>query len=357
MVQILRKYSNDVIGYIRPCSLSVQLKRDGISTATMTVNEGDQIAFGDWVRIETPNHESAVYYVKSISRNLVTGDLTVNLEHGSGLLNDAVAFGEIKTPTLAGVAGAKTVDMRTAVTKLLTYQKTPVFVVGEIECTESQGWAFTNSSILAAVNNMMDSVNGFAVTYDQSVYPWRLNVTRYPSVVTMEMRRNRNISSMKTTIDRNGMFTRAYPVGKGNKGIESVNGGVAYIDKNVDLYGVIEHVLTDGSIDNAERLKRYGESQLELFAHPLVTISIDGFDLSAATGEQLDRLSIGKLCRVPLPELGETFVECITELTYKDVIGMPDVVQVTLATVRKTVQGIINQRSGGGGRATTAANC
>ena len=85
----------------------------------------------------------------------------------------------------------------------------------------------------------------------------------------------------------------------------------------------------------------------------MVNIEVEGLELVESTGEALDRLRLGRMCRVPLPEFGTTITERIVSLTYQDKIHQPEVVRITLANNRDDVTRIIaeNMKSGGrGGR-------
>ncbi|MCI5771520.1 MAG: hypothetical protein MR021_01650, partial [Clostridiales bacterium] len=73
-------------------------------------------------------------------------------------------------------------------------------------------------------------------------------------------------------------------------------------------------------------------SYLEAHKHPALSITLDAIDLSEATGEALDRLTLGRLCRVCLPEQGETLRRRIIRRVFPDVLGEPRRVRVTLAS-------------------------
>ena len=144
------------------------------------------------------------------------------------------------------------------------------------------------------------------------------------------------------------MYTRFYPIGKDDLHIAG-----NYVERNANVYGVIEKVETDASIDSEAELRRWANERLDLHAEPNVTIDVEGFELANATGESLDRMVLGRACRVPLPEYGTTIQERIVTLTYPDKIHQPEVFKATLANNREDVTKIIadNMKKGGkGGR-------
>ena len=116
------------------------------------------------------------------------------------------------------------------------------------------------------------------------------------------------------------------------------------------------HVATDASLDTKKELKRWANQLLKKHAEPTVTIDVEGLELADATGEPLDRLTINRVCRIPLPEFGTTIQEKITRLSYADKVKQPESVKVTMANNRTDVTRIISdaiKRSGKGSRTST----
>jgi hypothetical protein len=124
------------------------------------------------------------------------------------------------------------------------------------------------------------------------------------------------------------------------------------VEKNADIYGVISKTETDQSKDSEAELRRWANELLERHAEPTVSVTAEGLELAEATGESLDKLTLGRICRIPLEEFGTTIEERITELSYPDKIHAPEVVRITLANNRQDVTSIIADaiKKGGGGR-------
>jgi hypothetical protein len=70
---------------------------------------------------------------------------------------------------------------------------------------------------------------------------------------------------------------------------------------------------------------------------PAVTVEVEGLELADATGESLDRIRLGRLCRIPLTEFGTTIEERVTELNYQDKVHQPEVVTVKLSNQAEDV--------------------
>ena len=341
-------------GQISPLSFGLSLKADGLSTATMVlnVNSSPVLTLGAWVKITAPmGHNSGVFYVKSIQTDCVTGLYTVTLEHTFGLLQEMIAFGEI-TPETIGGAGATTVNISTAINYLLGYQTEQLWQLDQNDFSSiSQGWKFTHQDIYNALSSITDSVPDCQWEFDQTTLPWKLSLKAFPSTATMELRKNRNIETMKISIDRSQMYTRVYPTGKNNLHIDSVNNGQSYLDQNTATWGVVAKVITDSSVDNAGLLKSWAAAELNRHSTPAVSVNVGGLELSAATGESLDSLVLGRKCRIPLPDYNTIVTERIVELSWKDCILSEEQVTVTLANELRTIQGVLYEiaRGGGGG--------
>jgi len=346
-------------GVLRPQSFQLTLRADGLSGGSMVLDEENPaVSIGDWVQVWAPNGEMCVMYAKNVRRDYITNLRTVALEHTFGLLAGMTVFGEVTAATMAGSASAETCTVYQAITYLLGQQTETLWAMAAADCdfNDAQGWKFTNSDIYSDLNSLTDAIMNCQWEFDQTSLPWALKLKQYPTTASMEMRRNRNLETLQITQDRSGMYTRVYPTGKNNLNISSVNSSVPYLDQNTATYGVIANVITDSTIGSAALLKAWAQKQLANNCKPRYTVSISGYELSRSTGEDLDRLRIGRVCRVPLPEYGETVNERLTELSWKDCITQNTAVTCTLANELKTVTGVLNEKARGGGGGSKKAN-
>jgi len=314
------------------------------STATLTPADMTGIDVNSWFQDETEPGSGIVWRVRSIGNAYATRTPTLQLEHAINTLRDRALFGEIKPKDITGNPSATTCTAAQAVAYILNQQSD--WVLGTFSYSSvSNPYQFNGDTLFDALETVTKSLDGAMWTYDMSAYPFTLNIVAKSDVVGSEMRASRNIRTITKTIDRTGMFTRFYPIGKNDLHIDS-----GYVEKNTALYGVVAKIATDASIDSKAELTRWANEQLDNHAEPIVTIEIDGFDLSQATGETLDRMQIGRVCRVPLPEFGTTIQERIVALSYSDKIGQPEVVKVTLANNREDVTRIIADSLKGAGK-------
>lgn len=321
------------------------------STATMTLGDGaPTIAIGDWLQAEDGPAKGIVWRVRSIDTQYDTNTRTVQLEHVINKLKDRLMFGEIKPTDISGTTSNPSASQ--TIRYILSYQDD--FVLGTVERDRSNPYGFNGDSLYAALETISQSLTECLWEYDFSKYPFTLNLRSISMDVVSEMRTDRNIRTLRRTVDRSRMYTRHYPIGK-----EDLHISGDFVGKNEGIYGIICKTETDQSIDTEAALRAWATERLNRHCEPLVTVTVSGFDLSEATGEPLDKFVIGKACRIPLPEYDTTIIERVAKLTYPDAINEPENVTVTLANELPDVATIIRQEqqkaaSGGRGSAKKA---
>ena len=325
-------------------ALSLQL-RERDSSATMTPADMTGIGTDSWLLDDTGPGAGIVWRVASINRNYATRTPTVQLEHLISSLRDRILFGEVNAKTITGSTTATSCTAEQAVRYILGKQGD--WALGQMDYNVSNPYKFDGDTLYDALETVTASLEDAWWTYDFTVYPFRLNIIRKPSGVACEMRPGRNLTTISKSISRSGMYTRFYPIGK-----DDLHLSTEYVEKNADIYGVISKTETDQSKDSEAELRRWANELLERHAEPTVSVTAEGLELAEATGESLDKLTLGRICRIPLEEFGTTIEERITELSYPDKIHAPEVVRITLANNRQDVTSIIADaiKKGGGGR-------
>ena len=320
------------------------------STATITIGpEAGSVSVGDWLRDEEDPGAGIVWRVKSIDTDYATNTRTLQCEHMIQSLRDRILFGTVTPGDMCGKKGATTCTANQAVAYIL--KQSPDWTVKSVSYSKSAPYNFNGDDLMSALETVSSSLMDAWWSYDFSAYPFKLSIKPQSTDVVCEMRTDRNIKTMKRTVDRSRMYTRFYPIGKNNLHIKG-----NYVSKNEKLYGVVSKVETDGNKATENELKAWAEERLNNHAEPIVTVTISGLELSAATKEKLDRLTLGTVCRVPLPEYDTIITERITKLNWSDKIADKTSVTITLANQVEDVATILNSlKSGGGGSARAKA--
>lgn len=307
------------------------------SSATLTVGpDAPEIGIGDWMQDDTDPGRGVVWRVRSISTDYRTQTRTVTLEHIIQCLKDTVMPGET---TAAAMGGGSSVSVEKAARYVLGKQK--VWELGTCAYSAEYPYEFNGDTVFDALETICSALEDSRWTYDMTEYPFKINIRKRATVVSCELRAGRNLTTLSRSVDMSRMYTRLYPVGANNLKLS----GSGYVQKNTALYGVISKVETDQSQDTEERLRIWAQDRLRRHCEPSVTVTVNGLELSRATGENLDRLEIGRLCRIPVPELDTVMEERITRLQWKDKQKDPEDVTVTLANNREDVASIFKNES------------
>ena len=316
---------------IVPEKLSLTItERD--STASMVPDSLSGITVKSWFLDETNPGKGIVWRVKSIGNDYSNETPTVELEHVITSLRDRILFGEV-TPEMMG--GGTSCTARQAVEYIL--RRSDDWTLGSFGFDGvSNPYKFDGDSLYDALVKVTKSLKDAWWSYDLTVYPFKLNITKRSETAGTELRCGRNLVSITRTQDTANMYTRFYPIGK-----DDLHIGGNYVERNTGSYGVIEHVEVNSGLETEAELIRWANEKLDVHAQPLDTIEIEGLELADKTGEPLDRLRIGRVCQVPLPDYGTVIEEKITQLRYQDKLHAPEVVQITLANAQEDIAQIL----------------
>lgn len=295
---------------LRPTKLNVEPHGETLSTASMSLPPGEiRVPLRAWVALYTAQGFAGVYRVTG-RREDVNTETRLTLKHGLCALEDFVLSGE----------GELTGDARAVLSAILAAQKAVFWRLGSVAGTGSIKVEYSSTNALELLEDALAQLPGYALTLDQSSFPWTLGLAALPAEDGAEARLSRNLKSVSVEEDDGELCTRVY-----------VDDREGYTDgPTVGEYGVVERVLTvpDGATD--EEVSGYVDAYLREHQRPTKTVTLDAYDLSRETGEDLDAFRLWKNARVPLPALGRTLRERITALSYPDVFGDPQSVRVTV---------------------------
>ena len=334
---------------LRPSSYALKLSADGLSTATLTLTkEESTVAIGDWVRLFSPTGDDVgVFYVKGIDTSCMTEMRTISLEHCFGLLAQAAMNNGV-------MANNTDISARFFVETALKFQESPkTWKLGAFEFDDAHAYSVSPGSVLSVIENVTASLEDCYWEFDMKALPFTCHLRKYTKKVESELRINRNLgANISYKVDTSGMFTVLYPIGRNNLNV----GGDGY-QLNVAKYGRIAATQTNSMCSSKEELKAWAAHELKRHAHPYVSVSCTALELSKATGEPLDKLKLGRVCRLALPEYnGATVEERITSLSWQDVVRDPVSVSVTLSNERRSVSQVAKAQkekednsNGGGG--------
>lgn len=317
---------------LRPRKLGYTLNRAPLSTASLTLGGEDaRPTVGQFMELYDAQGSLGYFRVVRVS-TACRGDaeITVELEHALCTLSDGVVFGYQEF-------GGTGVRLKTVLEKLLAMQPRRLWRLGTVDYGTEFQYSFENENLLTAILSLAEPLSDeYLWTFDFDTTPWTLNLITAPEGDASEMRLSRNIDSVTVETDRSELCTRIYPLGYGEGvnqlTIAGVNNNKKYLDADtVGAWGVVGSVYAETSVTDAGTLKAMAERELERRKNPRVTVTVSGLDLSALTGEPLDRFYVGRKCRVPLPDYGLWLDERVESIQKNDVFGDNAHAKVTLA--------------------------
>lgn len=314
--------------WFRPENMSLSLEERSSSASLSVGPSAPALKVGDWLLDDCEPGKGIVWRIRTIDEDIQAETRTITLEHIIHTLKDTVMFGEVTAADMAGKTSATTVTGKKAAQYVLSYQSD--WKLGKFQYPVDMAYSFNGDTLYDALETITETCGDAQWTFDLSQYPFVLNIVQQESEPSCEMRPGRNLASIKRTIDRSGMYTRLYPIGESDLHITG-----DYVQKNTGTYGVICKTETESSISDEAFLRAWALARLERHCEPVVTITVSGLELSESTNVSLDHLRVGKVCRVPLPEYSTQISERITKMSWREKLGEPETVTVTLSNNRE----------------------
>lgn len=343
MTRLARVLDGDMreLRRLHPTQQSVDDRLTPLSTASLTLPEGEHAAFGEWVEVFTQNGSAGVYRVVSAS-DTYTVEASPELEHGICALGDAIIPGK---GTISGT-------LSEVLSSMLGYQVvtaggSALWALGSVETNAQASFEHDSTNLLSAVLEIVP--DGYMLTFDQSALPWRLGVAKMATTAECEGRLSRNLRGVTVTVDDEDFCTRIYCDKLPAPG---------YIDgPTVGTWGVKSKTITAQENVTQESLTAYITQYLEDHKNPRVSIECDAEDLSAITGEAIDRMEKGRLFRLALPDYGVAMEERILAVRTGSAYDEPERVRLTLAnSIRDTADTLVYiENSVTGGASSSSA--
>lgn len=313
---------------LTPLSLAVHLRLDPLSTAEMVLPaEGDWVSPLDFVELYDENGSLGVYRVKAVEK-MIGQTRMVKLEHGFCTLQDGVIPAQGFMDTVRGT-----------IARLLACQPVQRWTVGDIEAPEDLTIIFATEyvNLLEALETLLGMLpEGYALDFDQTVTPWKLHLRRLADLPFCEGRLSRNMTSVRYVQDGSRLCSRVYPFGaeveEGRISLVPME-GVPYRESSLtEIMGVISRTFTTDLVFDVPSLREVADEYLSRHSIPEITMTVDGVDLSAVTGEEVDAFRLGRACQLAMPENDLLLTERVIAIDKPDVYGAPGQVTLTLCS-------------------------
>lgn len=316
---------------LSPVSYSLTLSVRDASQASMVLSDNEQISMHSWVELYTPHGSAGIFRVTGIEHTYLK-QVNVTLLHGIDVLSDQIYPGEVE---YSGTVSGFIQDVLSKQTR--TIGGTPFWTLGTCEDTGSYRASVQYDDLRSLLRDLIDHEQDFYFTYDQTTFPWTINVARKNAQICNEFRLARNISSCSITLSDAEMCNRLHL--QIDADTANASTGVTTTATTYRTYNDTTSQATYGIISKTVSINTADFPNPDTFAQrymadrnrPRAQISIDGIELYRITGDTFDELKLGRLCRVALPDYGDTFDERIISIQYPDLISDPDRVRVDMA--------------------------
>jgi phage minor structural protein len=245
-----------------------------------------------------------------------------------------------------GGSGVKTADV---LNYILARQTRQNWKLGDCDFKRYFEYNWENSTLLAALFAVPECFDSeYLWSWDTTVYPWTLSLTAPTDALKSEIRYAKNMTNIKKTTDATSIANRVYALGYGEGvnqlTIESVNGGVPYVEDalSIERYGLCSTILVDSRYEIAENLKAYAEQILAGLKEPYVSYEIGAIDLHRLTGDSFSKFRPGEVVRVVDEADGINLRTRIVRVEKSDAEGDPGNVTVTIANKTQDIAGSIS---------------
>lgn len=245
-----------------------------------------------------------------------------------------------------GGSGVKTADV---LNYILARQTRQNWKLGDCDFKRYFEYNWENSTLLSALFAVPECFDSeYLWSWDTTVYPWTLSLTMPTDALKSEIRYAKNMTNIKKTTDATSIANRVYALGYGEGvnqlTIESVNGGVPYVEDalSIERYGLCSTILVDSRYEIAENLKAYAEQILAGLKEPYVSYEIGAIDLHRLTGDSFSKFRPGEVVRVVDEADGINLRTRIVRVEKSDAEGDPGNVTVTIANKTQDIAGSIS---------------
>ena len=306
-----------------------------LSTASIVLPEGTQMDCRTFVEMYTITGSAGVFRTRAPKVGIGAQRSTVDLEHAIAELGDYLIAAEVEKET----------TIAAAIKDIFSWYKGPSWKLGSIaKETTKVVYKADYDNCLDAIQDILEQEPSLMLSFNFASYPWTVSVTARGTKVAAEGRLSRNVKSAMITEDDTEHCTRVYLDGLPG----TTKSKYGHVDADtIGIYGVIEREIS-GPNGNATQAKRTADLYLQKHKHPRYSIQIEALELSSLTGETLDKLQIGKLYRLALPDYNLTVEETITQIYWPNIYDAPTSASVTLSEEEDTVLEAIKSSSKAG---------
>lgn len=330
--------------------LSYVLKQNDLSTATITLPQGDPqnalIEAGKtFARIEDGGRDIGVFRFGAIPKDEQRRAGVIEYELQSAqctLLDDLlVDWHEL---------GGTDVCTEDVMRYILERQTVKRWELGKVGYRDQYQYNFEDVTLLEALMSLGEVIVGeYAFIFDTSATPWTVSLVPAETADSgAALVYGRNVRGITRSVDAtvvNRLYGRGYGEGDNQLTIASVNDGKPFLDAEdvEDPYDVRSGVHVDRRQTDPATLKARMAQILEMGKKPRESYEIDAIDYYRSTGQSVDHIRVGGMVRVLNAVTGKTVRTRVVQEEHPAAIGDPGQVKYTLSTGRADTAEALNE--------------
>lgn len=334
---------------LHPKPLSMNEKLRGTSEATMRLAQDEEPpALRSFVRIYTQDGDAGVYRVSSVSRSPATGETTVTLLHGRDVFSDTV----ILQPELAFSGNAQQLLTYALANQTHFVNDQPLWILGTVANVAVEPRTISYDRASDMLSSIESELVDYHFEYDMSGFPWELSLVANSAEVASEFRLSRNLERVSVTVNDADLCNRVIVSANHESTTDAAQDGKATPDAGKtttvtqyftyqDLASINEWgvCVKTADIDVGDDLAHGVHTEADAWAakflamrkNPQLQIQLSGLELCRLTGCDLDRVRLGMLSCVALPDHQVWFQERVVSINRQDVLDEPERITVSMA--------------------------
>ena len=333
----------------RAVELSYTLKHNELSTATITMAQGDpqraRITEGEtfaWIR--DGGRDIGVFRFGDVPKDehMAGGYVEYSLKSAECTLLDdlLIDWHEI---------GGTGIVTKEVLSYILAQQTVKRWALGEVAFSDQYQYNFEDVTLLEAVMSLGEVIVGdYSLKFDTSASPWTVSFRAADGRPSGSLVYGRNVNGITRSVDAtvvSRLYGRGYGEGDNQLTIASVNGGKDYLDAEgvKDEYDVRAGVHVDRRQTDPQLLKARMAAILEMGRKPRISYEVDSIDYYRATKITVDNIRAGEMVKVLDAVTGEVQALRVVSEEHPAAIGDPGRVKYTLSTGRADSAEALNE--------------
>lgn len=319
----------------------VEINNVGRCWFTLPLNDTKQSELTSKRFVEIYDHHKRigmfVINPKKTIKNESDNSITYNCEHVLATLHSDILFKAHQFTNLTTEA---------VLAALLDKQQVKHWKLGRIEFTRYFHYFFENEdSLLNAVVSIPNPFDEqYQFTWDDTSYPFTLNLVRPTSEKVDTIRYGKNLKGIEKEEDPSNLITRIYPLGYGEGvnqlTIETVNNGIPYLEAPksiVDQYGTHKRIWVDRRFKDPQSLKDSAQSLLKRYQQPIISIALDCADYELMDPYKVVKYDIAKIVNVYDEDTDTNEDLRIVKISKSDIYGDLLNIKMEIGNVREDI--------------------